>query len=199
MCATTLVRAVPASEVAASSQLLHSPPAKASVSKDISLCVCSSYRSVKSQLSASFPTHTCKRWNNGNTCIMLVMPVSPLPVSEVAATRAAVSRPTASHPAQRHLCPRFASMRARVTGASALHIECMQTLQIIVCEEPIPSRLLLRPPLHTYCGTCMEIRFVTHVTGNLGGLPYCNSPFRLSYKPRRKKRRRQFPLHLKHG
>jgi hypothetical protein len=54
-------------------------------------------------------------------------------------------------------------------------------LQIIVCEVPIPSRLLLKPPLHTYCGTCMEIRFVTHVTGNLGGLPYySNSPFTLS-------------------
>jgi hypothetical protein len=111
------------------------------------------------------------------------MCASPLPVSEVAATSAAVSRPTASHP-RSAICVQDSSRRARVTGASALHIECMQMLQIIVHEDPIPSRLLLnhhstRTAVPAWRYDLSHLVF-TGVTGNLGGLPYCNSPFRLS-------------------
>jgi hypothetical protein len=69
-------------------------------------------------------------------------------ISEVAATSAAVSRLPAIHPAPRHLCLRFVSRRA--FSASKIHwrpsttyLQYMQMLQIIVYEEPIPSRLLL--------------------------------------------------------
>jgi hypothetical protein len=129
------------------------------------------------------------------------MCASPLPVSEVAATSAAVSTPTASHP-RSAICVQDSSRRARVTGASALHIECMQMLQIIVYEDPIPSRLLLnhhstRTAVPAWRYDSSHLVF-TGVTANLGGLPYCNSPFRLSYVPRRKKwRLQQFPLRLR--
>jgi hypothetical protein len=68
-------------------------------------------------------------------------------------------------------------------------------LQIIVCKDPIPTRLLLihhstRTAVPAWRYDSSHLVF-TGVTGNLGGLPYCNSPFRLSYVPRRKKRRLQ--------
>jgi hypothetical protein len=102
------------------------------------------------------------------------MCASPLPVSEVAATSAAVSRPTASHP-RSAICVQDSSRRARVTGASALHIECMQMLQIIVYEDPIPTRLLLNHhstrtavPAWRYDSSRQAFSEASPAAGNLG-------------------------------
>jgi hypothetical protein len=64
-------------------------------------------------------------------------------------------------------------------------LQYMQMLQTIVYEDPIPSRLFVtEPPLHTYCGTCMKIRFAApslfrgfdQRLGILVLLPYSKSP-----------------------
>jgi hypothetical protein len=102
------------------------------------------------------------------------MCASPLPVSEVAATSAAVSRPTASQP-RSVICVQDSSWRARVTAASALHIECMQMLQIIVCEAPINTRLLLNHhstrtavPAWRYDSSRQAFSEASPAAGNLG-------------------------------
>jgi hypothetical protein len=94
-----------------------------------------------------------------------------------------------------------ASWRARFTGASALHIECMQMLkiQIIVYEDPIPARLLLNH--HSTRTAVPAWRYdsshsvFTEASEWLGISVACHSfPFRPSYVPRRKKRRQlHFP------
>jgi hypothetical protein len=134
-------RSVTVSEVAAFSQLLHSPPTKEQQNTDISIYA-----------------YVCVR----------------LPVSEVAATSAAASRPTASHP-RSAICVHDSSRRARVTGASALHIECMQMLQIIVFEDPLPTRLLLTHhstriavPAWRYDSSCQAFSEASPAAGNLG-------------------------------
>jgi hypothetical protein len=120
------------------------------------------YRLVRSPLPASLYARTCRRNRSQHTRIMRVMRVTSyrsakswLPAQPCLGLTPATPRSA--------ICVQASSRRARNPGASALHVERMQMLQINVYKEPIPARLLLRPPLHTYCGTCMEIRFVTLV------------------------------------
>ena len=127
------------------------------------------------------------------------MCASPLPVSEVAA---AVSRPTASHP-RSAICVQDSSRRARVTGASALHIECMQMLQIIVYEYPIPTRLFLNHhstrtavPAWRYDSSRQVFSETSPTAGDLGVIaipqipPFALATCRATWKRRPK----QFPL-----
>jgi hypothetical protein len=130
---------------------------------------------------------------------------SPLPVSEVAATSAAVSRSTANspfalatcraqeeaataiHSAQRHLCSRFVS-------ASSSHRRFSTAYRVYAdasdhrVRRSYTDTLASEPPLHTYCGTCMEIRsaapsFFRGFASGWGSWCYChtaNSPFALA-------------------
>jgi hypothetical protein len=100
---------------------------------------------------------------------------SPLPVSEVVATSAAVSRSTtnspfalatcraqeeaatAIHSAQRHLCSRFVS-----ASSSHRHFSTAYRVYADASDHRVrrsyTDTLASEPPLHTYCGTCKEIR-----------------------------------------
>jgi hypothetical protein len=155
MCASLL----PVSEVAASSQLLHSLPARSGTAAYISF------------------TLMCARVTLTGMW------------SVVAATSAAVSRPTASHPAPRHLCSRFVSASSIYRRFSTVYRMYADASDHRV-RRFYTDTLASEPPLHTYCGTCMEIRWRVIL------LQFPLTPERRKKRrlQRRKKRRlQQFP------